>query len=35
MSMLRFPKKLFIEDRGKAILEVKTRMAHLKFWCDR
>ena len=34
MSTLRFPGKLFIEDRNKAILEAKTGMAHLKLWCD-
>ena len=35
ISMLRFPGKLFIEDRDKTILEAKTGMAHLKLWCDR
>ena len=34
MSMLKFPGKLFIEDMDTVILEAKTRMAHLKLWCD-
>ncbi len=29
-----FPGELIIEDRKRAILEAKSRKAHLKLWCD-